>query len=103
MSRNTRIRQIADSAAYYKICLYGRVTPDWSENLGGMQAALIDRQGETPVTVLTGILPDQAALAGVLGCIYNYGFALKSLERRETNARQGCSSAEVCLNQGPVG
>lgn len=102
MSRNTRIRQIADSAAYYRICLYGHVTPDWSENLGGMQAAVIGGQGETPMTVLTGMLPDQAALAGVLGCIYNYGFALKSLERRETNVGQSCSSADVCRNHGAV-
>ncbi len=102
MSRHTRLRHIADSAAYYRICLYGHVTPDWSENLGGMQAAVINGQGEPPMTVLTGMLPDQAALAGVLGCIYNYGFALKSLERRDPNVGQSCVAADVCLNHGAV-
>jgi hypothetical protein len=83
MSHNSGIRHIADRAALYWICLYGHVTPDRCDQLAGMQATLIDAGGELPMTILTGRLPDQAALAGVLTCLYEYGLALISVERRE--------------------
>jgi hypothetical protein len=53
-----------------------------------MKATTIDAGGELPMTVLTGQLPDQAALAGVLACIHDYGLALISLERREAEPVQ---------------
>jgi hypothetical protein len=89
MSHNHRLRHIADSAALYWICLYGHVTPDWCDRLAGMRATVIDAAGELPVTVLTGRLPDQAALAGVLTCLHEYGLALISVERREAELFPG--------------
>ncbi|MFN8468208.1 MAG: hypothetical protein U0X20_21800 [Caldilineaceae bacterium] len=53
-----------------------------------MEATVIDGGGELPMTVLTGQLPDQAALAGVLTCLHDYGLALISLERREAELLQ---------------
>lgn len=83
MNHNSRIQHFADRAAFYWICLQGQVTPDMCERLGGMKATVINTDGDLPATVLVGQLPDQAALAGVLACLLDYGLGLISLERRE--------------------
>jgi len=88
MDHDSRLRHIADRAALYWICLYGQITPDVCERLGGMTATVIDADGELPMTVLIGQLPDQAALAGVLSCLLDYGVAVISLERREAQLCQ---------------
>ena len=88
MDHDSRLRHIADRAALYWICLYGQITPDVCERLGGMTATVIDADGELPMTVLIGQLPDQAALAGVLSCLLDYGVAVISLERREAQPCQ---------------
>lgn len=88
MIHDNRIPHIADRKAHYWICVYGHVTPGLCEQLGGMKATVVDGGGELPMTVLTGQLPDQAALAGVLTCLHDYGLALISLERRETELPQ---------------
>ncbi len=88
MNHYNSIRHIADSAAFYRICLYGHLTPDVCEQLGGMKATVINAAGGLPMTVLAGHLLDQAALAGVLTSLYDYGVALISLERRETELVQ---------------
>lgn len=88
MNHDSRIRHIADRTAHYWICVYGHVAPDWCEQLGGMKATAVDSGSGLPMTVLTGQLPDQAALAGVLTCLHDYGLALISLERREAELLQ---------------
>lgn len=88
MNKHSRLHHVADHAALYSICLYGRATPEICEQLGGMKATVIDADCGLPMTVLTGYLPDQAALAGVLNCLHDYGLALISLERREAELFQ---------------
>jgi hypothetical protein len=83
MSQDNQLRHPADTAAHYQICLYGRITPECEERLGGMQATVIDAGGKAPQTILTGYLSDQAALSGVLACVYDYGLALISVQRHE--------------------
>ena len=95
MNHNGRLGHITDSAALYWICLYGQVTPDVCERLGGMKATVIDADGELPMTILTGQLPDQAALAGVLSCLLDYGVAVISLERRD-------AALHSCLSRGAI-
>jgi hypothetical protein len=72
-----------DRAACYSICLHGVVTRECEERLGGLKVADVKTDSELPVTVLSGRLPDQAALAGVLTCLYEYGLPLLSVERSE--------------------
>ena len=65
--------------ASYRIRVVGRLTPDWSDRLQGMQVMPVEEQGCGPVTELSGILVDQAALMGVLTHLYGCGIALISV------------------------
>lgn len=65
--------------AVYRIELQGAVEQHWAEDLGGMEIQCTSREGEPPVTTLTGELADQAALAGLLNLVYNLGFPLISV------------------------
>lgn len=66
------------NAAQYRIRVCGHLTPDWSERLQGMRMVKDVEQGYGPVTELTGVLADQAALMGVLMHLYECGVALIS-------------------------
>jgi hypothetical protein len=61
----------------YEICVEGRLGDDWAEWFGGLEVAT-DKQGNT---VLTGPIPDQAALYGLLAKLRDLGLPLVSLER----------------------
>ena len=69
-----------DMPATYRICIGGYLPKRWSDRLGGMTITTHDRAGEMPVTTLSGWLPDQAALLGVLNTLYNLRFPLLSVE-----------------------
>ena len=69
-----------DMPATYRICFRGYLPKSWSDCLGGMTVATHDRAGEAPLTVLSGWLPDQAALLGVLNTLYGLHFPLLSVE-----------------------
>ena len=76
-------RQAARSGIYrggaYQIKIEGHLDGDWSERLGGMQI-VHDVEG---FTLLTGDLPDQSALHGVLAQIRDLGLVLISLKRSD--------------------
>ena len=57
---------------------------DWSDRLGGMDVTCTTTDPGDPVTTLSGWLPDQAALLGVLNGVYNLGLATLSVTRSET-------------------
>ncbi|MDQ2903435.1 MAG: hypothetical protein ABI456_15385 [Ktedonobacteraceae bacterium] len=63
------------------IYVKGHLDPLWQEWLGGL-TILHDATG---VTLLTGTLPDQAALHGVLGTLRRLNLSLLSLEANETS------------------
>ena len=65
---------------YYAIRIRGHLDPSWQERFGGL---CIEQQG-TGTTLLSGTLPDQAALHGVLLRIVRLGLILLSLETSET-------------------
>jgi hypothetical protein len=64
---------------YYAIRVKGHLDPSWQDRFGGL---CIDQQ-ETGTTLLSGTLPDQAALHGVLLQIVRLGLTLLSLETSE--------------------
>ncbi|UCF96605.1 MAG: hypothetical protein JSV89_15710 [Spirochaetaceae bacterium] len=63
-----------DQRAWYEIRVQGRLEESWSEYIGDLKI----RTGRTqpPVTVLTGMVMDQAALQGLLSSLYSLGLPL---------------------------
>jgi len=69
---------------FYRICVAGRIDTKWTDYLHGMTITTIKRSDKTGVTLteLSGQLPDQAALMGVLWQLYSLGVALVSVRCR---------------------
>ncbi len=68
-----------DQPATYRIRVQGRLDENWSDWLGGMAVAIeSDNDGPT-ITTLTGAVPDQAALHGLLNRIRDLGLPLLEL------------------------
>ncbi len=68
----------------YEIRIKGHLNPDWADWLDGMEM----RPLENGETVLSGDLPDQAALMGVLEILNRLNLAILSVQRageRTTN------------------
>lgn len=65
---------------YYTIRIQGYLDPSWQDRFGG----LCIEQQETGTTLLSGTLPNQAALHGVLLQIVRLGLTLLSLETSES-------------------
>lgn len=60
---------------HYEIKIKGHLDPSWSEWLGGMQLTHLEGDG----TLLSGPLPDQAALHGLLERIRDLNLTLISV------------------------
>ena len=71
-------------AAIYEIRLDGRLEQHWSSWFGGL--ALVHDDG---TTTLTGLVPDQAALHGLLGRVRDLGVPLLSVTRLDAVPEQG--------------
>jgi hypothetical protein len=77
-TQKKRVRR--DAPATYRIRIQGYLDESWSGQLGGMTISTEQSVDEAPVTTLEGELVDQAALAGVLGTVYELGCPLLSVE-----------------------
>lgn len=73
-----------DEAAFYQIVVQGHLNESTSEYLGGMTIQTVGREGQTPVTTLSGCLRDQAALLGVLNTLYEMHLPILMLEKLES-------------------
>jgi hypothetical protein len=69
---------------HYHICIRGHLDPSWQERVAGLRL----EQQEAGTTLLSGELPDQAALHGVLLQITRLGLTLLSLETSEAPGGQ---------------
>ena len=65
---------------YYRIRVQGHLDPGWQDRFGGLRI----QQQEAGTTLLSGTLPDQAALHGLLLQIVRLGLMLLSLETSES-------------------
>ena len=63
--------------AFYKIRIAGQLDPCWSEWLGDLTITPL----ETGETLLSGLLPDQAGLYGVLNRLRDMNLELIYLEK----------------------
>jgi hypothetical protein len=65
--------------ATYRIRITGRVSNSWSDFMSGLHEVYLPESG-TGVTELTGTVPDQSALFGLLCHIRDLGLPLISVE-----------------------
>jgi hypothetical protein len=66
--------------ATYRICIMGMLNENWSDYCAGMKIEHDIVLNQYPVTILTGILVDQAALNGVINTLYGLGCPLIVVE-----------------------
>jgi hypothetical protein len=67
-------------SATYRICILGTLDKKWSDYCGGMTIKHEIVRDQYPITILTGMLVDQAALIGVINSLYDMGCPLLSVE-----------------------
>jgi hypothetical protein len=70
-----------DNPATYQICVEGQVDLEWSDRLEGMAISLELPKDKPPISTLSGELPDQAALIGLLTTLYEWHLSLLSVRR----------------------
>jgi hypothetical protein len=76
---NDRNKLTLDQPATYQIKVPGELDKSWSDWAGGMTIAVESEGDAPPVTTLTGIVADQAALQGLLRRLYSVGLPLISV------------------------
>ena len=81
MTELSRLKSPLITPAAYRIRVCGSLGPEWSDWLQGMTVTVFEAEGEESYTVLSGRLPDQAALMGVLAHLYNCNIPIISIER----------------------
>jgi hypothetical protein len=62
----------------YVIVVQGTLEHSWSERLGGM-VIMVREAADGSQTTLSGVLPDQTALQGVLKSLYDLGLPVLSV------------------------
>jgi hypothetical protein len=79
MASTTMKRPAFDQPANFRITVLGHLVDEWTDYLRGMT---IDNffHKETPVAAITGRLPDQAALLGVLNTLYDSHITVLAVE-----------------------
>ena len=84
------MRSHSPSCAYtYRIRVEGHLDPSWSARLGGMAIELSPQGEDLPVSTLTGPLPDQCALSGVLNALVDRRHSLISVRRLSDESSLG--------------
>jgi len=69
-----------DQSATYQIRVPGHLDESWSEWAGGMTITVESEGDGSPVTALTGVVTDQAALQSLLRRLYSLGLPLISVK-----------------------
>ncbi len=74
-------RSLMDRPAMYRIQVNGRVSERWVRGFWDSSAMIVQRGVESKTTEMTGEVPDQAALVGLINVLYDLGHVLISVER----------------------
>ncbi len=67
-------------SASYRVCVQGAIDYGWAGQFAGMVLTYEDAATLRARTVLTGKLPDQAGLIGLLNRLYGLGLPLVSVQ-----------------------
>lgn len=65
----------------YCILVEGLLDPAWSDSLAGLSITVREASSSHPVSVLSGPLPDQGALHGVLDLLFMLNLTVIRVER----------------------
>jgi hypothetical protein len=79
MAKNPDIQVSFDTPAPYQIRVQGWVASSWSDRLHGMDISQTTFDNGLTVSTLSGELPDQTALAGVLNTIHEMHLSVLSV------------------------
>ena len=79
MMKEIKQKLTLDQPATYQIKVPGHLDESWSEWAGGMTITVTSEGDGSPVTILTGVVADQAALQGLLRRLYSLGLPLISV------------------------
>lgn len=74
---NQKRNSSTDKPLIYRISIAGCLEERWSEWLNGFE--IIQENGSPPRTTLTGVIPDQSALRGILTKIWDLNLTLISV------------------------
>ncbi len=69
----------------YQIQVQGWISERWRDWFDGMSISRDRTSNGVPITRLTGIVADQAALLGLLQKLYTLGFPLLLVRRKEVD------------------
>ncbi len=81
MKKKTTRIQIGQSGIY-EIQVQGLISQYWRGHFDGLTITVGGEDGWA-ITTLTGLVPDQAALQGLLQKLYSLGLVLLKVERKE--------------------
>ena len=84
-----------DQPATYQISVQGQIDPSMSDLPGGMTILPDTLEVDHPVTILSGELDDQAALAGVLNILYEMHLTVLMVKRMENSEVAECDSRKT--------
>ncbi|OGO16967.1 MAG: hypothetical protein A2Z02_01005 [Chloroflexi bacterium RBG_16_48_7] len=68
----------------YELCVKGHLDERWMVRFEGMTVKTNFDQLQSPITLISGLVPDQAALHGILATIRDLGITVISINRVET-------------------
>jgi hypothetical protein len=70
-----------ETPAIYRIRVQGCVAARWSDWFGGLTLTEAREAAGPPVTTLTGLVPDQAALRGMVNKLWDLNLIVLAVER----------------------
>lgn len=80
--KDSELTRAVDQMGVYQIQVRGILDETWSDWFGGMMITV-----ERDVTTMTGAIPDQAALRGILDRIWDLNLALISVIQTDVSLR----------------
>lgn len=75
------MRVTHNPARTYFITIEGKIDISWSDWLGGLEIELRKEVDGSHITILSGVLADQAALRGLLNLLWDMNLVLRSIQQ----------------------